>query len=134
MIILIPFFIVSIGTYIIINRDFYNTHPLLFKVYIFVCILLFIVLIFLLFRFNDIIWQYIDYYFVKVKTTDPGNARGPSPGSGPGSRPSSGSNGGDQVPSNTYPGPNKSKGKQKQEKTESEHIPHVVKVSEDYAK
>ena len=90
MIIHLPFFITSIGTYItIINRNFYKQYPLLFSLYSCACLLLFLVLIVLSVILYGLISDQIDDYFIQAKGNDGGNAGspGPSPGSGPGSGP-----------------------------------------------
>ena len=131
MIIHLPFFIISIGTYItIINRNFYKQYPLLFSLYSCACLLLFLVLIVLSVILYGLISHQIDDYFIQAKGNDGGNAGSPGPGPGPGPKP--GPNGGDPGPSDIYPDPSKKKGKQKEENTEAEHIPHVNRVMDKY--
>ena len=99
---IIPFFIISIGTYItIINRNFYKQYPLLFSLYSCACLFLFLVLIVLSVILYGLISHQIDDYFIQAKGNDGGNAGSPGPGSGP--------NGGDPGPSDIYPDPSKKK-------------------------
>ena len=133
MIIHLPFFIISIGTYItIINRNFYKEYPLLFSLYSCACLLLFLVLILLSVILYGLISHLIDDYFVQAKSNDGGNAGGTGPGPGPEPGPEPGPNAGDPGPSDIYPGPSKKKGKQKEENTEAEHTPHVNRVMDEY--
>ena len=124
MIIHLPFFIISIGTYItIIDRNFYKKYPLLFILYGCACLFLFFVLIILFIKFYSLIPDPIDDYFVQAKGDNDGNSGGRGTGSGPG--------GEDPGPSNIYPYTSNKKGKQKEENIEDEHISHVnIAVSE----
>lgn len=133
MIIHLPFFIISIGTYItIINRNFYKEYTLLFLLYSCACLLLFLILILLSVKLDGLISHLIDDYFVQAKSNDGGNAGGPGPEPGPGPGPGPGPNAGDPGPSDIYPGPSKKKGKQKEENTEAKHTPHVNRVVDEY--
>jgi len=125
MIIHLPFFIISIGTYItIINRNFYKEYPLLFSLCSCACLLLFLVLILLSVILYGLISHLIDDYFVQAKSNDGGNAGGTGPEPGP--------NAGKPGPSDIYPGPSQKRGKQNEENTEAEHIPHVNMVLDEY--
>lgn len=78
IIIHLPFFIISIVTYItIINKNFYKEKPLLFLLYSCACLLLFLLLMFLLVKLYGLISHLIDYYFLQTKSTDGNNAGSP---------------------------------------------------------
>ena len=134
MIIHLPFFIISIGTYItIIDRNFYKKYPLLFILYGCACLFLFFVLIVLFIKFYGFIYDPFDGYFIQAKGDNGGNSGGRGTGSGPGSGPDSGPGpgGGDPGPSNIYPHTTNKKGKQKEENIGDEKTSHVnIAVSE----
>ena len=129
----LPFFIISILTYItIVNKSFYKKHPLLFSLYTCVCLLLLFVFILLLLVLYSMISHLIDDYFIQVKksdSNDKGNSSGP--GSGPQQEPSGGGPGPDT--SYIYPDSPKKKGKGKEKDTGSARTSHVVILAEEYA-
>ena len=110
MIIHLPFFIISIATYItIINRNFYKEYPLSFTLYICACLFLFFILTLLFVILYGLISHLIDYYFVQTKSDNGGNSGGSGPESGPGSGHGSGPSGGNPGPSQIYPYTSKKK-------------------------
>ena len=129
----LPFFIISILTYItIVNKSFYKQHPLLFSLYTCVCLLLLFVFILLLVVLYSKISHLIDDYFIQAKTSD-GNDKGNSSGPGPGPQQDPSGGGPSSDTSYIYPGSDKKKGKGKEKDTGSARIPHVVTVAEEYA-
>ena len=134
MIIHLPFFIISIVTYItIINKNFYKQHPLLFTLYICACLLLLLVFIFLFVIIYSLISHLIDDYFIQAKSND-GNSKGNDGGSdsGPGGGPEPGGGGPAPDPYVFYPYTDKKKGKEKEQVPETEHTSHVNKLMVDY--
>lgn len=132
----LPFFIISIVTYItIVNKSFYKQHPLLFSLYTCVCILLLFVFILLFLVLYSMISHLIDDYFIQAKKSD-GNDKGNSsgPGSGPQQEPSGGGGGPNSDTSYIYPGSDKKKGKEKEKKPESVRTSHIITVTEEYAR
>ena len=129
----LPLFIISIITYItIINRNFYKQHPLLFKLYICACIILFFALILLSVILYSMISHLMDDYFIQAKGDNGGSSGGPGSKHGSGSGPDP--NGGNSGPSLLVPDTTnkKKKGKQKEENIKHERISHINIVTEEY--
>lgn len=91
MIIHLPFFIISIGTYItVIDRNICKKHPVFFVLYSCVSLFLLVLLILLFVKLYGLIYHLMDDYFIQAKGDNGGNSGGQGPGSGPDSGPGSG--------------------------------------------